>query len=291
MTDKCRRIMGYDGSGLDGTRQVGGEPNPGREGFMDYTIRYSCVCDIGKRRAMNQDNFICGGRCLGDGGAAPAFPISGSASSDEVTLLGVFDGMGGEERGEVASLIAARRAKALRLGDDPEAELVKYCVEANEEICEYIVRNRLTSMGTTAALLAFGPFGIALCNIGDSKVFRYASGALEQIARDHVAMATRGRKPLLLQNLGIPRDELRIEPFTAMGSYADGDLYLICSDGLTDMVPLDDIRGEIERSAFESLAPALLQRALENGGRDNVTIIACRVEKRPARLLRRLFGK
>ena len=258
---------------------------------MDYTIRYSCVCDIGKRRAMNQDNFICSGRCLGDGGAAPAFPINGSASSDEVTLLGVFDGMGGEERGEVASLIAARRAKALRLGDDPEAELVKYCVEANEEICEYIVQNRLTSMGTTAAMLAFGPFGIALCNIGDSKVFRYASGALEQISRDHVAMAARGRKPPLLQNLGIPRDELRIEPYTAMGSYQDGDLYLICSDGLTDMVPLDDIRGEIERSAFESLAPALLQRALENGGRDNVTIIACRVEKRPARLLRWLFRK
>ncbi|MDO4865307.1 MAG: protein phosphatase 2C domain-containing protein [Clostridia bacterium] len=258
---------------------------------MDYSIRYSCVCDIGKRRVMNQDNFICGGRYLGDGLAEPVFPISGSAFSGEVTLLGVFDGMGGEERGEVASLIAARRAKALCLGDDPEAELVRYCVEANEEICEYTMRNRLTSMGTTAAMLAFGPFGFVLCNLGDSKIFRYASGALEQISRDHVAAAARGRKPPLLQNLGIPRDELRLEPYTASGGVREGDLFLICSDGLTDMVSLEVIRREIERNTFEALTPVLLRRALESGGRDNVTIIACRVEKRPAKLIRWLLGK
>ena len=291
MADRRRRILGYNGADMDGPRPAGVVSNPEQEGFMDFSIRFSCVSDIGKCRGMNQDNFICAGRCLGDGQGEPVYPISGRTSSDVVTLAGVFDGMGGEERGEVASLIAARRAKALRLGSDPEAELVKFCLEANEEICAYTARNRLTSMGTTAAMLAFGPFGIALCNIGDSKIFRYAAGRLEQISRDHVAMTARGRKPLLLQNLGIPRDELRLEPYTAMASYGDGDVYLICSDGLTDMVPLDDIRDEIERTDFESLVTALLRRALENGGRDNVTIIACRVEKKPAKLLRRLFRR
>lgn len=257
---------------------------------MNYRIRYSCWSHTGRSRKMNQDNYICDGKILDLSAAAEEFPLNGWLDPDDgPSLLGVFDGMGGEQCGEVASLIAASRAAKVRLGERPLEELKKYCSDANRLICDYADQHEIDSMGTTAALLAFTEKGISLCNIGDTKIFRFSHGTLKQISIDHYSVAAYGKKPPLSQNLGIPEDEMIIEPYYAKGYYHDHDKYLICSDGLTDMVKLDDISRIISDTQFDEITERLLDTALNNGGRDNITIIMCEIKKKKQGLFGRTF--
>ncbi len=251
---------------------------------MKYLISYGCVSSPGKLRSVNQDNFICGGRFMESGSAGAQF--RGSVDSRERPLFGVFDGLGGEECGEIAALIAAECAAGLQISRNPAEDLAAFCQVANREICGYAEKNGVFSMGTTAAMLSFTEAGITLCNIGDSRVFRYSGGDLRQISRDHIAGAPYGRKPPLSQNLGIPADELILEPYLARGSYRRGDVYLICSDGLTDMVSEESIAGVLGSVSAEEAAGVLAQMALDNGGRDNVTVIVCGVGKAPGVIAR-----
>ena len=162
------------------------------------------------------------------------YSLDGILECGDQSLLGVFDGMGGEECGEIASLIAARSAKEFIERESISEDLNELCNIANEKICQFADQHNIVAMGTTAALLLFGEKDISLCNIGDSKIFRFADEQFEQISVDHIAIGLHGRKPPLLQNLGISSSEMIIEPYLATGDYNDGDIYLICSDGLTE---------------------------------------------------------
>ena len=102
---------------------------------------------------------------------------------------------------------------------------------------------------------------------------------------DHTAPFTFGGKPPLSQNLGIPPDELKIEPYVAKGQYYDGDVYLICSDGLTDMVSEEEIADTLSGRGILEAQKRLLNAALDNGGKDNITIILCKVRKKRGGLL------
>lgn len=192
---------------------------------MNYNILYSCVSHVGKIRRINQDNIICGGFYMQMNGEYNKFPLCGEVSSKTPSVFGVFDGMGGEEHGEIASYIAAKNAASLNPGNDAVAALSRFCNKTNKDICDYTNDNGISAMGTTAAMLCFTSKGITLCNIGDSRIFRFCKGILEQISTDHVATAAYGVKPPLSQNLGIPPTELIIEPYFAQGAYNDGDIY------------------------------------------------------------------
>lgn len=256
---------------------------------MNYKIHYCCWSHVGKCRTMNQDNFICAGKFMDGNDESPTFPLTGYLTRGHPTLIGVFDGMGGEECGEVASLLAAQCASEVSIGEKPIEVLLKFCKDANERICEYASANEIVAMGTTAALLAFTNNEIALCNIGDSKIFRFADKKLKQISVDHYAVAVHGLKPPLSQNLGIPASEMIIDPYIARGQYNDGDVYLLCSDGLTDMVKSEDITQILVETEFDDAVNKLLDTALENGGKDNITIILCKVEREKRCLFSRIF--
>lgn len=244
---------------------------------MQYTINYSCISHIGNVRHINQDNYICDGQYM-DKPEKDSL-LSGNITSNECSLFGVFDGMGGLENGEVASCLAANAAAKLSLEKDAINVLKAFCENINDEICSYTTENKLSSSGTTAAILAFSRDNIILCNIGDSKIFRFSDGILEQISKDHIAISAFGVKPPLSQHLGIPRTEMEIDPYLAQGTYTGGDVYLICSDGLTDMVTTEDIVSILASSAnMEIASKALLNEALANGGKDNITIILCQIE-------------
>ncbi len=246
---------------------------------MRYNVRYSCVSHIGNVRDINQDNFICDGRYMEINDELVKFPLSGVKSSKETSLFGVFDGVGGEECGEIASYIAAKTASAFEITKDAVTGLSQFCDKANQDICDYAASHEISAMGTTAALLAFTSNGVTLCNIGDSKIFRLCDGTLEQISKDHVAVSAFGVKPPLSQNLGIPSSELVIDPYLAQGAYNDGDIYLICSDGLTDMVSTEEITESLVTKSIEEASKSLLEKAISNGGRDNITIILCKIER------------
>ena len=247
---------------------------------MQYNISYWCISHIGNIRSINQDNFICDGQFMEVNDESIHFPLCGVKSSKDFSMFGIFDGMGGEECGEIASYIAAKNASTLEIGKDAVLALSQFCERANADICAYANENKVCAMGTTAAMLAFTNNGVTLCNIGDSKIFRFCDGVLEQISKDHVAVAAFGMKPPLSQNLGIPPNELVIEPYLAQGVYNEGDVYLICSDGLTDMVIIEEITEVLASKTIAEATNELLSKALINGGRDNISIILCKIERK-----------
>lgn len=254
---------------------------------MHYKIHYSCLSHIGNVRSINQDNFICDGRYMNTNNTDIRFPLCGTKISADMSIFGIFDGMGGEECGEIASYIASKNACDIKIGKDATADLAQFCHKANHDICDYASLNEVSSMGTTAAILVFADKEIALCNIGDSKIFRLCDGSLEQISKDHVAVSAFGIKPPLSQNLGIPPNELVIDPYFARGAYNDGDVYLICSDGLTDMVSVEEITEVLVSKPIEEAITLLLDKALANGGKDNTTIILFKIERQSGWLFKR----
>lgn len=247
---------------------------------MRYEIEYYCTSHVGKIRKNNEDNFFCNGHYMEAENNGTSEVIHGVVDSSENAFFVVFDGMGGEECGEMAAHLAAKTLSDSSFENDMDAFLDAYCQKANQEICNYTKEHQLFSMGSTVALLSFQKKGITLCNIGDSKIFLLSGNELQQISYDHVTASGNGRKALLTQKLGMPEDELTLTPYIAGGEYHNKDIYLICSDGLTDMVPNERIREIIQKSPQDTVCNELLQQALENGGKDNITFIILFIKRK-----------
>lgn len=250
-------------------------------------IKAVCVCHKGKVRTNNEDNFYFNGLILPEENNGLSNLLSADFSLKEWACFGVFDGMGGEAYGETAACIAANIIKEYVDNKKTEKnDLLSALILANQKICDEAKRRCAALMGTTAVVLGFNVQMLYLLNIGDSKAFICRNGLLRQISVDHTdqkLLALQGvtkRKPRLTQHLGIEPEEMVIEPYTAEIPMRQGDYYLLCSDGLTDMVPEDEIQAIISKEILlKDKILLLLQKALDNGGRDNITIILCFIEK------------
>lgn len=247
---------------------------------MGFNIRFACISHTGRRRSMNQDNFICNGQHMEIQKDNLTVPLTGCVSAKDAAVFGVFDGLGGEEHGEIASYIAAKDAASITIGKDVKVDLLNFCMDANRKIVKYTFENQISLMATTAAMLVFTEEGIGICNIGDSKIYRMVKGQMWQMSMDHVAPVVSAKKPPLTQSLGIDPSKRMIEPYVAWGKYCKDDIYLICSDGLTDMVPQEEIAEILMKGQSDKAVCKLLDKALNNGGRDNITIIVCKVERK-----------
>lgn len=196
--------------------------------------------------------------------------------SDDTMFFSVFDGMGGEQCGNIAAEIAVNRLTAeISKG---ERNLSTICLMINADICRYMKENNISSMGTTAAIIRIENEKITVCNIGDSRVYKISNSEIEQISIDHIMDAGRFRtRRVLTQHLGISPEEIVIEPYENTLCVAEGDIYLLCSDGLTDMVTDEIICNIILKNKIEQAGEKLLEKALSNGGKDNVSFIICKV--------------
>lgn len=250
---------------------------------MKYTINYAVLCHKGHVRSMNQDNFWCAATFLESNNEGLPETLSGSAEATDTPAFAVFDGMGGEQRGEMAAYIAASQFDTLyraKSKKDPKLFLLETCSVINDRICLYQQENHIRQMGTTAAILMFGMNDVYICNLGDSRVYLHSGIRLTQISHDHSVTGTDDAKPPLTQNLGIPETEFIIEPYIAKGPYRSGDRYLVCSDGLTDMVSESEMCSTLStHNKASDAANDLMRKALENGGVDNISIILCEVRK------------
>lgn len=242
-------------------------------------LRYYYTSNIGKCRKANQDNFYSNGHFLPSDNQGTDGILKGKALLGDHPIFAVFDGMGGEECGEMAAFLASETMSEFSFGEDMASDLDAFCREANARICAYTREYGITAMGTTAAILRFTPEKAGLCNVGDSRIFLYSDKTLTQLSFDHVGIAVAGRKPPLTQNLGIEETEMVIEPFVALGDYRPGDRFLLCSDGLTDMVTQERI-GQLLKRSCRRAAGKLLKEALQNGGKDNVSFILIRIPKK-----------
>lgn len=261
---------------------------------MNY--RFCALTDTGRARDNNED----------------------SVAFDEATHVGVLaDGMGGYNAGEVASGMATAFIKTelarwlTQAGDlappDQIRRAVEICVaNANRSIYNASHSNpQYFGMGTTLVVALFQGENLILGHIGDSRCYRLRDGAMLQITKDHSLLqeqidaglltpeqaALSPNKNLVTRALGV-EDAVLLE--LTEHHVMQGDVYLICSDGLSDMIEDATIAKILQNGpSLGHIAQQLVSLANANGGRDNITVLLTQalvaVEKRG--LISRLLGK
>jgi len=228
--------------------------------------------DQGRRREHNEDAFLI---------------LNGE-------LFAIADGMGGYAAGEVASQMAVDTLTACwesgHYGDfapDPKLpklgdQLVRAIKTANRAIFDEAARDEAKrGMGTTVIAALFSPRKqrAFLAHVGDSRIYRYRAGLLEQLTQDHTLGALLGvpgrRGAQLTRALGIAPD---VEVDLLVDTPEAGDLYLLCSDGLSKMVPNEEIQTMLASTEdLDADVARLIAEANERGGKDNVSVILVRI--------------
>lgn len=264
---------------------------------MAYQIEYAYTCHIGKIRNNNEDNFWCCGDSLEAQNQGMSHIRSGYMKQSEYPLLAVFDGMGGESCGEMAAFLAAEACgehfKTAKDGirNDPEEFLNEICESMNQAICDYGRTNKINSMGTTAALLAFAEDAVYSCNLGDSRIYKSDREKFYQISQDHVLGRSLFGKAPLTQYLGMEEENLQLEPSISRQEIKIGDRFLLCSYGITDMLSDGEIADILSRDIpVAKTVEILVDRALKKGGRDNITVVLCEIMEQPRNMFRRVLN-
>lgn len=252
------------------------------------------TCHIGKKRVNNEDNLFFDQHILPMDhlGTRGCLRKEGSLS-DPPALFAVFDGMGGHLKGELASFITAEETwknydSGVSMPEGPEDFLRQICLKANARVCHEMEKAR-GRIGTTAAMVLLNNDKVTVCNIGDSPIYLFRRRKILEIYEEHSERqlreklygrkAVEGKKFPLTQHIGIFPHEMGIDPYAKTFSIRKGDIYLLCSDGLTDMVSQKEIQSVLsQKTPVEYMVMQLLDMALDHGGVDNITIILVRVE-------------
>ena len=253
------------------------------------------VNDKGRVRKNNEDNYYLNGvymkRDEMDRGA-----FSSAVSQDSTQLYAVCDGIGGSDAGEEASLQAV-----MELAEWQKEGLEVVHPMDTTPVLREISRNiwkeavgKGKDSGTTLAMLVINGQWFYCANVGDSRVYLLRGGEMTRLSLDHSRVQrmlsmgmltpeeakTYPGRHVIDQYMGMPGD-IKISPY-----YSDkmelktGDLFLICSDGLTDMVEDSEILEILEKASdLQQAGGDLLKAAYGKGGRDNITIILARVRK------------
>ena len=250
---------------------------------MKFLLDAACGCDKGKVRGNNEDNLFFSGVTLEENNDGLPEPLARTVE-DKTVCFGVFDGMGGADDGQTASFLAARSFLLSCDDIDQDDTLTEdFFIDAIERMNRIVYEEadrRGSNMGCTAVMIGFSDSGIIVCNVGDSRAYRCRDGRLTQITMDHCErlMSGAARKPRLTQCIGLRPERRVVEPYTAVSRPGKGDIWLLCSDGLTDMVPEGEIAAILrEEENAAAAVTRLIDRALANGGVDNTTVIVIRV--------------
>lgn len=242
--------------------------------------------DVGWIRKKNEDNFIFHERY--NEKSERHMEYREKLCLTEPMLYGIFDGMGGESYGEVASRLMAMVCQKYHLHPRHLSEDARALCQIGNELVAREEELLGLSMGSTASMLFFHE-KVLSCNIGDSPIFLYRDGILRPIYEDQTEkklyeqmrlteILNKKKKYRLLQYIGLQEEGMQILPYMEEIEVKDQDVFLICSDGLTDMVNEETIE-EVLSSFDEESARKLVDLALANGGYDNVTVLLIRVEK------------
>ena len=226
------------------------------------------LTDVGRQRQGNEDNYL-----------------------EQPPLFAVADGMGGARAGEVASKIAVEMlADSAPADGSPERHLAEVTKEANRQIYEKAqADSELAGMGTTLTAALVTGREVAIGHVGDSRLYRFRDGELERLTQDHSLVEefvrqgkltpeeaeNHPQRSIITRALG-PEPDVEVETYTHAGRA--GDVYLICSDGLTGMVPEPRIAEILSESgSLDQAAHRLIEEANENGGKDNITAVLFRL--------------
>jgi serine/threonine protein phosphatase PrpC len=227
--------------------------------------RSTALSHAGRRRRHNEDAYVV-----------------------EPPLFAVADGMGGAKAGEVASSLAAAALQETDgEGSSGEARVAALIQEANRRVFRRATEDRdVSGMGTTMTVALVEGDRVVIGHVGDSRAYLYRDSRLEQLTDDHSLVAE------LVRSGKLTPEEAEIHPqraviTRAVGTEPDvdvdtfslqgiaGDLFMICSDGLTDMLDEEAIREAVEqnRPDLRQTAKALVNAANRVGGEDNITVV------------------
>ena len=246
------------------------------KGDAVVTLTSGAGTHVGLVRTNNEDAYL-------------AMPDTG--------VFALSDGMGGAAAGEIASRYFIETAQATVAngipvsGPEKFAQIEKVFTDSNKRILEHAANNPDDlGMGCTADLLAFADRRYIIGHVGDSRVYLLRRQRLSQLTRDHSLVQlqvdqgvltpdearTHPRKNIILRAVGT---DALVFPDILEGEVLDHDIFLLCSDGLTDMVE-DSLIQRILSSAvpLQQKADGLIEAALAAGGSDNVTVVLCQVE-------------
>lgn len=233
-------------------------------------VEYAGLSDVGRQREANEDSYVL---------AAPVFIVA--------------DGMGGARAGEVASRTAAEVFEGASDGPEetPEQRLTRLTQEANRRIFELSQSDASRrGMGTTLTAAMVSPAGVSVGHVGDSRAYRLRDGSLEQLTHDHSLVAELERsgqltaeaaehhpqRSIITRALG-PEPDVEVDAHTH--ATRPGDVFLLCSDGLTSMVSDGEIESIARGSkALSEAAEGLVRAANQSGGRDNITVVLFRID-------------
>ena len=252
---------------------------------MPYILDAACLCNTGKIRKNNEDNFFFDGRCLEADNNGLKHPVTITKTLRRELCVAIFDGMGGENFGEIAAFTAAdcmqNTTRKLKDYFIPERKFLNgMCLKINDAVVAKQQELCTERMGSTMVALYFSHGYVYVCNLGDSRAYRLRDGEFLQLSEDHVEKreGQPRKKARLTQHLGIDPEDFLIEPYISKGELERGEQYLLCSDGLTDMLTSFEIEEILRNTATaEECAQKLVDAALDKGGRDNVTVIICRI--------------
>jgi protein phosphatase len=247
-------------------------------------IQYASLSHRGQVRPNNEDAF----------GEFVAGPDAGP--EHEAAVFVVADGMGGHRGGEIASGMAVESVRAVFEGGldpkDPGRSLVDAFAAANATILQKSVADAsLFGMGTTCTAIALQGSNAHFAHIGDSRAYMFREGQVTQITQDHSLVGEMVRSGILTdedarhhpkrnvitRSLGIQQNVDTDTPSTPL-PLRDGDIFLLCSDGLTSYLGDDDIREQLLGETPEGACRRLVELANERGGRDNITVQVVMVE-------------
>ncbi len=261
--------------------------------------RVIAISETGAVRDNNEDNLYLNGEWRhGSEVNVPYWHYLDKTT--DASLFVVCDGMGGESYGEEASLIAVSGLSAIedRLRHSTKqdfADLMEsYLLMVNQEICDRVRSHNGLRMGTTFSSLLIRQKVARCINLGDSRIYLFRQGKLKQLTVDQTQaqkLADLGLIPQsevkthpehnrLVQHLGIFPNEYKLEPALSPEiTLQEGDYFLLCSDGLTDMLLDESIRKILASTTDIKLAAEdLVQKAIIAGGKDNITVILVAID-------------
>lgn len=244
--------------------------------LSNYDVAVSLITDVGCQRENNEDSGAC------------ITPGNSERGNSKGVLAIVADGMGGHSAGEVASRLAVEVVGRVYydLPESVEESLKQALLEANRYIYETAQsESKLAGMGTTCTALAIHN-GLAFCaHVGDSRLYLVREGAIYLMSEDHSAVMEMVRRGIISYEAGQRHPDKNVL-VRAMGTAPEitvsmweqpfplrlGDQFLLCSDGLYDLVTDDEIKDVVIRESVHEACEQLVQLAKDRGGSDNITV-------------------
>lgn len=248
--------------------------------MLDNLLRLDIALqtDVGRKRPHNEDSMVS------------VVPEDPEILSKKGALFVVADGMGGHEKGEVASDMAVKIVNAAYYEDEDEdiASSLSRAVKQANRMIHHLSMEEESGMGTTCIASVLLGDTVFIANVGDSRAYIIRNGQVRQVSQDHSWVAeqvragiltreqarTHERRNVIYRSLGCSAD-VEVDIFTEPVQH--GDVLVLCTDGLSEVIDEEELCAIVEQYESQESVARLIEQANERGGPDNITAIVARV--------------